>query len=174
MTTTNVLLLLAGIGFASLSRVLNQDHATHSVYRYFNGIWPGLIGFVIATFTLITTQAKAHAEKFKMNETINHTTAWLLRVMFAIAITSIIHIFYWNWMKIGFMLLFAVAYCNIVFNISLYQYRNLKFDYQPFPGDPNSSFEDRIFQKFGHAGSTILDFTCLAIVIFASWKYVSA
>lgn len=141
MTTYNVLFFILGIGIASTSRILNDP------YGFFNSLWPGLVGFMIATGSLIITQARAHAAKFQVGIYINHTNAWLIRGVVGAAIACLLHAYYFHLDKIVALCMFGMFYCGLLFDIALNHYRSLPLDY--INSGENGSYIDKLFSFKG-------------------------
>jgi hypothetical protein len=137
MTTSNVLFFILGIGIASTSRILNDP------YGFFDSLWPGLVGFMVATASLIITHARAHAAKFQVGIYINHTNAWLIRGAIGISIACLIHAYYFHINKVAELCCFGMFYFGLFFDTALNHYRSLPLDY--INSGANGSFIDQIF-----------------------------
>lgn len=155
---------IVGLGIASLSSILNHNDYGME-YAPFHSLWPGLLGFVVATYYLIDAQAYFHSERTKKELKINHLGANILRGAVAGVVISILHAFYWHWASILTMLIFSAGYIGLVFNIRYNSYMGHAWDYiSPTDDKPNSD-TDKIFNDSKWGGRILMGIEVIVLGI---------
>lgn len=165
------LFFIIGIGIASLSSILNHNEYGPE-YAPFDSLWPGLLGFVVATYYLIDAQAYFHSKRTKIEQPINHWGANLLRGVVSLAVISLLHAFYWHWALVLTLMIFAAGYIGLVFNIRYNSYRGHPWDYISPTDEKNNSNTDKLFNNSKWGGRLLMGIEIIVLII-TSYIYLS-
>lgn len=167
--TRIVFFLIIGVGgIASTSKVLNGS------YAFFDSLWPGLLGLMVAGWPWIELNAAKHAEKIARNEYPVHWKSWLLRAAIGLALCSLIHVFYFRVNKVIELALFGACYFGAVFNVKLNLKRGLPALYVGNPDKKRDSLMEKFFRRFGRFGGLAQQVTLLALMWLCGWIYLKS
>jgi len=164
MNPISIILLLVGIGVASISSPLNPGYGFTPEY------WPALVGLMIASSGYIYFQAEKHAEIQKSGKPINHWLWNAQRFVVAIIFISVIHAYNFNLAKEITLLIFGMAWFGFLFNLSKNHFSFVPWDYIGKPGK-NQAITDSIFSYLGKQGGKILILVELAGMAVSGWVY---
>lgn len=171
------LLLIIGVSIAATSRALNYP------YGFFDSLWPGLVGLMVAGWPLIELNAQKHAEKIARNEYPVHWQSWLLRAVIGVALCMLLHAYYFKLSKIVTLALFGACYFGAVFNIKLNLKRGLPALYVGNPDKKRDSLMERIvrwfdglvqriFPRLGHVGGLVQLLALVGLMVLFGKLYL--
>jgi len=111
MNALSAVLLIVGIGIASISRPLNPG------YGFTDSLWPALVGLMIASSGWIFFHAEKHAEKISRGTWINHWAAGALRFALGLGFCLLVHAYNFHWAMVINLMIFGGCYFGILFNL---------------------------------------------------------
>lgn len=164
MNALSAVLLLVGIGIASISRPLNPG------YGFTDSLWPALVGLCVASSGWIYFQAEKHAELSK-TKGVNHWYWGSIRFFVGLAFCCIVHAYNFHWSMVFTLLVFGACWFGILFNLSLNHFRFLPWDYIGKPGK-NQAILDSIFSHLGKHGGKILILVELVGMAVSGYVYI--
>jgi hypothetical protein len=162
-----VLFFIAGEAIASLSATLNPLPIPQAIQT--ESLWPALVGICVITYPLIDYHALVHAAKIKNGINIIHWKAFLLRAAVTFALCCLIHVYWFNMIKVVDLTIYAAGWVGIVFNLRVNRYRGKSRFYVGAPDRKHDSLEEKIFRRWKYGGQLLFG---MEVVWMLVWGYV--